>query len=103
MWIRKRIHGLCRHPGGISVSSELKTKQKRRVFLQLAYVGVVGQLLVAPVGLGDVVFLGKLLCITQLASSHSHNLKMQFHNKSGFPETKRSSSTFVRSYYNTNL
>lgn len=40
-------------------------------------VGVIGQLLVAPVRLRDVVFLAKLLCIAQIAGSDGHDLTEQ--------------------------
>lgn len=44
---------------------------------RLTDVGVVGQILIAPVRLGDVVLLAKLLCITQIARSDGHDLMEQ--------------------------
>lgn len=52
-------------------------KEERKFLFRLTNVGVIGQLLIAPVRLWDVVLLAKLLCIAQIARSDGHDLMEQ--------------------------
>lgn len=61
---------------GIQILKQFKwlEKEERKFLFGLTNVGVIGQLLIAPVRLWDVVLLAELLRVAQIARSHGHDL-----------------------------